>query len=163
MATRRPIREPASVSDDRRTTVRGKLSHHVGGDASYSVRQNRTADIGRNDDLSVGGDQSSAVAGNARATVGGDRTTEIGGSDKLGVGRDRAVSICKDDRLSVARKLLIDAGDEVTIKCGAASITLKKDGTVTIKGKDIVVDASGDATFKAGKNIVLKGQKILEN
>jgi hypothetical protein len=37
------MREPASVSDDRRTTVRGKLTHHVGGDACYRVRQNRTA------------------------------------------------------------------------------------------------------------------------
>ena len=47
MATRRPLREPASVSDDRRTTVRGKLTHHVGGDASYTVRQSRSAEIGR--------------------------------------------------------------------------------------------------------------------
>ena len=37
MATRRPLREPATVSDDRRATVRGKLTHHVKGDASYSV------------------------------------------------------------------------------------------------------------------------------
>jgi type VI secretion system secreted protein VgrG len=51
----------------------------------------------------------------------------------------------------------------VTLKCGGASITLKKDGTVTIKGKDIVIDAAGDATIKASKNIVLKGQKVLEN
>jgi type VI secretion system secreted protein VgrG len=155
MATRRPLREPASVSDDRRTTVRGKLTHHVGGDASYTVRQNRTVDIGRDDDLKVGG--------SARRAVGGDRTAEIRGSEALSIGRDRAAAIGKDDRLNVARQLLIDAGDEVTIKCGAASITLKKDGTVTIKGKDIVIDASGDGTFKAGKNILLKGHKILDN
>ena len=163
MATRRPMREPASVSDDRRTTVRGKLTHHVGGDASYTVRQNRTVEIGRNDDLSVGGDNSATVGGVARAAVGGNRTTEIGGSDALRVGRDRSAVIGKDDRLSVAKKLLIDVGDEVTIKCGAASITLRKDGTVTIKGKDIVVDAAGDASFKAAKNLVIKGQKVLEN
>ena len=30
-------------------------------------------------------------------------------------------------------------------------------------GKDIVIDAAGDATLKAAKNVVLKGQKILEN
>jgi type VI secretion system secreted protein VgrG len=131
MATRRPIREPASVSDDRRTTVRGKLAHHVGG--------------------------------SARDTVGGDRTTEIGGSDALSVGRDRATSIGKDDRLNVAKKLLIEAGDEVTIKCGAASMTLKKDGTVAIKGKDIMIEAAGNATLKAGKDIVLKGQKIVDD
>ena len=46
---------------------------------------------------------------------------------------------------------------------GAPRASRRKDGTVTIKSKDVAVDASGDATFGAGKDIVLKGQKILEN
>ena len=55
----------------------------------------------------------------------------------------------------------IEAGDEVTIKAGDASITLRKDGTVAIKGKDIVIEGAGDATIKAGKNVTLKGSKVL--
>jgi type VI secretion system secreted protein VgrG len=163
MATRRPGREPAIVSEDRRTTVRGKLTHHVGGDASYTVRRNRTAEIGRDDDLKVGRNLARAVAGAASETVGGNRATATGGDETATVGGNRSTAIGKDDRLSVGKMLLIEAGDELTIKCGAASITLKKDGTVTIRGKDIVIDGSGDATIKAAKNIVLKGQKILEN
>lgn len=147
MATRRPLREPASVSEDRRTTVRGKLTHHVRGDATYTVGHSRAAEIGRNDDSSVGG----------------DRTAEVGGSDALRIGRDRTTSIGKDDRLSVARKLLIDAGDEVTITTGSASITLRKDGTVIIKGKDIILDAAGDASIRAKNDVVIKDKKILEN
>lgn len=147
MATRRPLREPASVSEDRRTTVRGKLTHHVKGDASYTVGHSRAAEIGRNDDLNVGGDHSA----------------EIGGSDALRVARDRTTSIGKDDRLSVARRLLIDAGDEVTLTAGSASITLKKDGTVIIKGKDIVIEAAGNASLQAAGDLILKGKKILQN
>jgi type VI secretion system secreted protein VgrG len=147
MATRRPLREPASVSDDRRTTVRGKLSHHVKGDASYTVGHSRAAEIARNERLSVGG----------------DRSVEIGGSDALGVARDRKASIGKDDRLSVASRLLIDAGDEVTITTGSASITLKKDGSVLIKGKDIVIDAAGNASITAAGEVVIKGTRILQN
>ena len=161
MATRRPARELPSGSEDRRTTVRGKLTHHVGGDASYTVRWNRAAEIGRNDDLRVGGDRSATVGGSASETVGGNRATEIRGTDALTVNRDRSAAIGKDDRLSVAKRLLIDAGDEVTIRTGGASITLKKDGTVTIKGNDIVVEASGDATIKAKNNVILKGKKVL--
>lgn len=147
MATRRPLREPASVSEDRRTTVRGKLTHHVKGDASYTVGHSRAAEIGRNDDLNVGGDHSA----------------EIGGSDALRVARDRTTSIGKNDRLSVARRLLIDAGDEVTLTAGSASITLKKDGTVIIKGKDIVIQAAGNASLQAAGDLILKGKKILQN
>jgi type VI secretion system secreted protein VgrG len=40
---------------------------------------------------------------------------------------------------------------------------MKKDGTITIKGKDITIDASGEINVKASKNITMKGQKILQN
>jgi type VI secretion system secreted protein VgrG len=40
---------------------------------------------------------------------------------------------------------------------------MKKDGTITIAGKDITVNASGKIFEKATGNIVLKGQNILEN
>ncbi len=49
------------------------------------------------------------------------------------------------------------------ITCGDASITMKKDGTINIKGKDITVNGSGDITEKASGNMTLKAQKILQN
>ncbi len=59
--------------------------------------------------------------------------------------------------------MVIDAGDSVIIKTGKASISMKKDGTIVIKGKDITVDGSGKINNKAGDNIVMKGKKILQN
>jgi len=58
---------------------------------------------------------------------------------------------------------VIDAGDSITIKTGKASISMKKDGTITIQGKDITVKGSGGINAKASKNVVIKGKKILEN
>ena len=40
---------------------------------------------------------------------------------------------------------------------------MKKDGTITIKGKDITIQGSGEMVAKADKNITMKGQKILQN
>jgi type VI secretion system secreted protein VgrG len=51
----------------------------------------------------------------------------------------------------------------VSIKTGSASITMKKDGTIQIKGKDITIDGSGKINIKAGGDIVMKGSKILQN
>jgi type VI secretion system secreted protein VgrG len=59
--------------------------------------------------------------------------------------------------------LVINAGESVTIKTGDASITMKKDGTITIKGKDISMQASGKINAKAEGDIVMKGSKILKN
>jgi type VI secretion system secreted protein VgrG len=71
--------------------------------------------------------------------------------------------VAKDDALKVGKNLVIDAGDSVTIKTGSASITMKKDGTIVIKGKDITIDGSGKINVKASKDIVMKGSKILQN
>ena len=40
---------------------------------------------------------------------------------------------------------------------------MKKDGTITIKGKDITVNGSGKIGVKASGDVVIKGAKIAEN
>jgi type VI secretion system secreted protein VgrG len=40
---------------------------------------------------------------------------------------------------------------------------MKKDGTITISGKDITINGSGVINAKATKDMVLKGKKILQN
>jgi type VI secretion system secreted protein VgrG len=40
---------------------------------------------------------------------------------------------------------------------------LKKDGTITIKGKDITLKGSGDITANASGNVTLKGSKVAQN
>jgi type VI secretion system secreted protein VgrG len=60
----------------------------------------------------------------------------------------------------VGKSLVIDAGDSVTIKTGSASITMKKDGTITIKGKDITLQGSGKINVKASSDVVIKGSKV---
>jgi type VI secretion system secreted protein VgrG len=64
---------------------------------------------------------------------------------------------------NVSKKFVLDAGDEITLKSGDASITLKKDGTIQIKGKDITISGSGQVGVKASSDLVLKGSKIAGN
>ena len=54
-----------------------------------------------------------------------------------------------------ADKVQITAKSEISFKCGSASILMKKNGDITIKGKKINVKGSGD--------IILKGSNIKEN
>jgi len=60
--------------------------------------------------------------------------------------------------------------DELVLKVGAAKLTMKKDGTVSIEGKDIKVRASGRlevngqrVTVKGTSSLDLRGAKITEN
>jgi hypothetical protein len=51
----------------------------------------------------------------------------------------------------------------VTLTVGSAIIRMKGDGSIDIRGDDIRVTASGEMTLRSAKNLVLKGQKILQN
>jgi type VI secretion system secreted protein VgrG len=73
------------------------------------------------------------------------------------------VDIGKDDLLSVGKKLVINAGDQVSITTGSASISMKKDGTITIKGKNITLDGSGKINVKASGDVTIKGSKVTQN
>jgi type VI secretion system secreted protein VgrG len=57
--------------------------------------------------------------------------------------------------LKVKDGVLIDSKKEIVLKSGSASITLKKNGDIEIKGKKINIKGSGD--------VVIKGSKITEN
>ncbi|MNT80711.1 hypothetical protein D3C72_2202110 [compost metagenome] len=57
----------------------------------------------------------------------------------------------------------LTAGDSITLTTGSASITMRKDGTIVISGKNITIDGSGAINIKASNNVVVKGQKILQN
>ena len=55
------------------------------------------------------------------------------------------------------------AEDEITFVSGEASIVLKKNGDITIKGKNITLNGSGDISVKASGNVTVKGSKIAQN
>ena len=96
-------------------------------------------------------------------TIGGARAVDIAKADKLTVGDSRKQEITGDDQLKVSKKILIDGGEEITLKSGSASITLKKDGTITLKGKDVTINASGKINAKASGDVIIKGSKVSGN
>ena len=57
----------------------------------------------------------------------------------------------------------VNANGSIAIRMGSAAVVLKKDGSVTISGRDISIDAFGKAMVKAGGEVVIKGAKISQN
>jgi type VI secretion system secreted protein VgrG len=143
----------------------------IGGLQVVTIGAVQTTNIGASQSISVGAGQTVTIGAAHGVKVGAARSIECGAvlSTKVGADESRAVTggrstqVGKDDALKVAKNLVIDAGDSVTIKTGSASISMKKDGTITIKGKDITIDGSGKINVKAGGDIVMKGSKILQN
>jgi type VI secretion system secreted protein VgrG len=97
-----------------------------------------------------------AIVENDQAVdIGNDLTLAVANLESRSVGKDRSSEVGENDTLKVGKRFVLEAGDEVMIKTGASSITMKKDGTIQIKGVDITVDGSKSIAQKAGKEIKL--------
>ena len=49
------------------------------------------------------------------------------------------------------------------IQVGDASLVLKKDGTIALKGKNTTINGSGKFNIKAASDVLIKGSKIGQN
>lgn len=135
----------------------------VGGMRSVTVGAVQTITVGASQNITVGGSQSTSIGKSDSLQVANNRVEAIGKDLGQKVGGGRTSDIAEDDKIKVGKKFVLEAAESITFTTGEASIILKKDGTITIKGKDITIEGSGQISGKASKNIVLKGQKILQN
>ncbi|HYS26082.1 MAG TPA: type VI secretion system tip protein TssI/VgrG, partial [Vicinamibacterales bacterium] len=149
-------------------TVGAARAHTVGGAEAITVGAAQMVSVGAAQMINVGAIQSTNVGANRSVTVAGGQTTSVGKSATTTIGADeslkvvggRSTDIGKDDATKVAKNWVIDAGESIVLKTGDASITMKKDGTIVIKGKDLTVRGSGKINVKADGDIVMKGSKI---
>ena len=151
------------VDKDESITIDGGRTEKVAKDESITISGGRTEKVSKNESIGIDGGRTETVGKDESITIKGGRTESVAKDESVTITGGRNVSVGKDDALKVGKNLVIDAGDSVTIKTGSASISMKKDGTIVIKGKDITIDGSGKINVKAGGDVVIKGSKILNN
>ena len=165
------VNRTESVGANESITIGANRTVMVGAAEAYTIAAAQALTVGAARAVTVGAAQAITVGDTQITTVGSDDTTIVGGSraetvakDKSStVGGGRTTSVAKDDALDVGKNLTVTAADSITFKTGDASIVMKKDGTITITGKDISITGKGKIDAKADKNITMKGQKILQN
>lgn len=151
------------VSINESVTVGVAQTILVGGARTVTVGALQAVTVGAAQVITVGASQTETFGGSHTQTVGSGQTVSVAGDGTYNIAGGRTTNVGKDDSLAIAKKLSIDAGEEILISTGDASISMKKDGTILIKGKDITIEGTGEIVGKASKNMTLKGQKILQN
>lgn len=175
------------IGHDEVTEVGNDRSETVGNNETISIGNDRKERVGCNEDIGIGANRTDQVGGDESITIGKGRTEQVGKSESVQinddrshsigsndrhsvgknlsqtVGEQRSAAVGKDDSLTVGKTLRINAGDAISITTGSASITMKKDGTIVIKGKDISIQGSGKINAKASGNVTIKGSKVLQN
>jgi type VI secretion system secreted protein VgrG len=167
------------VKNDETSTITGNRTEEVCKDETITIHGNRTETVDKNETITISGARSESVSKDETISITGARTetvskdetisitgarkVDVGKADTLTVGAGRKQTITGDDQVSVSKKLLFDAGDEIVIKTGDASITMKKDGTIILKGKDVSITASGKINANASGDVIIKGSKVSAN
>ncbi|SDJ15118.1 type VI secretion system Vgr family protein [Variovorax sp. OV700] len=152
-----------SVGINETITVGAAQEITVGAMQAVTVGASQTINVGANQNVTIGADQTESIGANRAIKVGAKLAINVGSDAAMTVGAGRSASIDKDDSFSVGKKFVVDAGDEISLTTGSASIVMKKDGSITIKGKDILIEGSGAVNVKASGNVVVKGSKITHN
>jgi len=160
-------------------TIGANMTQTVGSNKAETIAIAKALTIGGAYQISVGAAMNETVGGAKAEEIGGVKSVNVGvssseniGSNKsVDAGKDISESAGKDVSIQSGKKMSFSAGDDftvtgqkngvidikeqLTIKVGKASITLNKNGDITINGKDINTKGTGD--------IVMKAKKILGN
>jgi type VI secretion system secreted protein VgrG len=141
-------------------TIHGNRTEIVDGNEQITVHGNRSETVDKNETITISGNRKETVTKDETVTIDGARRVNITKADHLTVGDGWTQTITGNDVLSVSKKLSVEVGDEIIFKTGDASLTMKKDGTIVIKGKDLTLSASGKINAKASGDVTIKGSKV---
>jgi type VI secretion system secreted protein VgrG len=161
------VNEMINVGAAREVTVGGAQAVTVGAAQTETVGLSQTETYGKTQTTSVGTDRSTKIGSNDTTNVGKDQKLEVGGNRDVTLGKNLTTSVADDEKRSVGKTLKVNVGDEVVITCGQSSFTMKKDGTITIKGKEITIEAmqkieekAMNITSEASAKSVTKGAMV---
>jgi len=138
--------ENSTIENDRNKTVNNNQTESIKKDKTITVGGIHTESIAKNKNLDVGENHSESIAKNMTITIGKDLKESVDGQ--------YAENVTKEYGLK-AKKISLQADDEIILKTGSASIIMKKNGDITIKGNNISV--------KGSANVVIKGSKVSVN
>ncbi|MCZ7680542.1 MAG: type VI secretion system tip protein VgrG [Sandaracinaceae bacterium] len=144
------------VGRDRTRSVRRDESVNIGRDSRQDVARTRTRSVGRDEQVVIGGSRRASVARDELARVGGARDVSVGGSEHRTYGRDLVVRVrgqlvteVEGQEWHKVRRLVIEAEEEILLKCGDNFVAIGSD-RVVIEGYETLVNC-GESHGDAGR------------
>ncbi|QIO10374.1 type VI secretion system tip protein VgrG [Acinetobacter lanii] len=154
--------ENITIQQNRTKSVVGNETDSISKNQNISVTQNQSTSVGQNQTVTVGLNKIESVAiakalnvGAAYAvTVGAGHAVTVAGAMNTAVGLAQFEQVGLAKNISVGKTFTIDVADKFELRVGASTLVLKSDGSITISGKEILIDGSGPVQIN-GKDIDL--------
>jgi type VI secretion system secreted protein VgrG len=144
-----------SVGAAMNETVGGLKAEEIGGAKMVNVGAVSAENVGGNKSINAGGSIAETAGKEVSVTAGTGVAVKSGEATAVDAGKDIALKAGENFVVNAGKKGTIEITDELVLKCGDATIILKKNGDITIKGNKINIKGDGD--------IVIKGSKVAEN
>jgi len=144
-------------------TVGAAMNHLVGAALMQEVGGAKVVAVGGLSSETIGVSKTVSAGTNISDTAGANMSRKAGGKYSAQAGATMSFQSGADYTVSSKAKAVINAADELVLKCGSASLTLKSNGDIQLKGADIKIVGSGKVNVKAGGDITLKGSKVNQN
>jgi type VI secretion system secreted protein VgrG len=151
--------------------LRSMLSRDGSGNVLQTTIGEKTEKVGRSLSVTVGADRQEKIGGSAVDYVAGEKSLQVGGGLAVSVQRNQLVNVGANASeqvagsvsekiggnlaTTVATGITLTAGEQITLRTGAASMVLRKDGTVLIEGSNVRITSAGD--------LALKGARVVTN
>ncbi|AKT36916.1 type VI secretion system Vgr family protein [Chondromyces crocatus] len=135
--------------------IAGSQSVNVGDGQDTTVGQSMSLSVGQSMSISVGDSKSESVGASSSETVAKSKSTSVDENYAITVSKDMTVTIGKNAKDEVGEKKTLIVGKELAIQVGDAQIVIKKNGDITVQGKNITVKGKGPIQVQ-GKKIEVK-------
>lgn len=146
-----------TVGISRTVTVGGPHTESVGASQTVCVGGPQSVSVGGSMSVSVGASKSETIGAASSESVTKGKSEQIGETYTLSVGKNLEVLVEKDSKEEVHEKKTLIVGKKIGIQCGDATITIEKNGNVTIQGKKLVVKGEGPIQIE-GKKLHVKSE-----
>ena len=165
------VNESVSIGANQTLSIGANRTETVGSNEMVTVAQNRMHTTAMAEIKTVGLVRVHSVGINETNSVGVAQQNTVGMKQTNTIGMTQTTSVGQEQTTSVGKKMSIDVGEEIIIRTGKSSIHMLSDGTITISGVNIKVEAeenintvsTKDTNMKASGLITQKAKKILEN
>lgn len=140
------------VLDNRTTNVGTNHTEMIGADQSITVNKNQTNTVKQHKVEAVaftatelvGLAKTSTIGAAYALTVGAGMNTAVALSQTEQVGINKSLSVGNNLSMGIGNMFTLDAENSLIITVGSSKLTMKKDGSIILKGVKILVDADQD-------------------
>ena len=157
--------ETIQIHQNRTETVDLNESVSIGINQSLAVGSNRKKSVGSSETVTIGTLKTETIGlGNIKSmglfqmkNIGMGYMRTVGAVMMSNVGFMRTDAVGMKWSANVGSDYKMTAGDSITLECGESKLTLKKDGTIVLEGRDITIKASEKLRETAGDGVEIEG------